>query len=307
MPISPVSLIASSVTAAADSGEPYSFVRIGDGEGVAMSISADSWFEDVQYMTTHFGTSGYSIADLQRFGADLSAAVAATDMLGVREDILNVAVDPRLFDGPPARLVEFVRNEFSLRPAEKNLNAIGCRRLANLNRALSRIDFAPDTVFVSAWAQWELAASGALYDILETQTHIGLITPHSSLKPLLEAFFDLEVDEYLIPDKFAITRLSAKHFPTRYETLRSELAVRHPGMVFLIGAGLPGKVYGHWVRQRGGVAVDIGSVMDAWLGIGSRPRVLADRFGVGPDNHVPQELLLNPRSIAALRSAATKT
>ena len=306
IPISPVSSIAGSVGSAISEGRGFSFVRVGDGEGVALSISEHAWFEDFQYMTTHFGTSGFSVGDLGRFGGELERAIGEADVLGVREDVLNVSVDPTIFDGPQAALTDYVRSHFELRPNERNLNAIGCRRLAHLNRALSRISFNADTTFVSAWAQWELAASGALYDLIEQQSRIGLITTHSSIGPLLRAFFSVEVDEYLIPDKFAITRLSARHFPPRYEELRSEIVVRHPGMLFLVGAGLCGKVYSHWIKERGGVAVDVGSVLDAWIGIGSRPRVLADRFGVGPNNHVPPELLLNPTSIAALCSHTTE-
>ena len=41
-----------------------------------------------------------------------------------------------------------------------------------------------------------------------------------------------------------------------------------PGALFLVGAGAFGKIYCHWIRDRGGIAVDIGSLFDSWAGVG---------------------------------------
>ena len=43
-----------------------------------------------------------------------------------------------------------------------------------------------------------------------------------------------------------------------------------PGVLFLIGGGLFGKIYCNVVREKGAVAIDIGSVFDALAGIPSR-------------------------------------
>lgn len=58
------------------------------------------------------------------------------------------------------------------------------------------------------------------------------------------------------------------HFPDGYERMRERLRVPYRGALFLVGAGVFGKVYCHWIKQRGGIAVDIGSIFDSWAGVG---------------------------------------
>ena len=58
------------------------------------------------------------------------------------------------------------------------------------------------------------------------------------------------------------------HYPDGYRELYEKLEVPFPGALFLVGAGAFGKIYCHWIKQRGGVAIDIGSICDSWAGIG---------------------------------------
>jgi UDP-N-acetyl-D-mannosaminuronic acid transferase (WecB/TagA/CpsF family) len=44
------------------------------------------------------------------------------------------------------------------------------------------------------------------------------------------------------------------------------MAERHPGSLLFVGAGIFGKIYCNWWRDRGGVAMDVGGVMDIWSG-----------------------------------------
>jgi len=52
--------------------------------------------------------------------------------------------------------------------------------------------------------------------------------------------------------------------------LYKEIEVMYPGQLFLVAAGPLGKIYCQWVKERGGVALDFGSMADAWIGIDSR-------------------------------------
>lgn len=59
------------------------------------------------------------------------------------------------------------------------------------------------------------------------------------------------------------------HYPQVYdETLAWIAREAGPGRLFLVGAGLLGKIYGQAIQQRGGVAVDVGSVLDLCSGSG---------------------------------------
>jgi hypothetical protein len=63
------------------------------------------------------------------------------------------------------------------------------------------------------------------------------------------------------------------------------LHVAWPGQAFLIGAGVLGKVYCHRVKELGGVAIDVGSLIDAWAGVESRLRFARFRECFSIDRH----------------------
>lgn len=64
------------------------------------------------------------------------------------------------------------------------------------------------------------------------------------------------------------------HFPTVYDRTLAELSVPRPGAVFLVAGGLLGKIYCDRIKQLGGIAFDIGAVVDAWMGHNTRGIVL---------------------------------
>jgi hypothetical protein len=58
------------------------------------------------------------------------------------------------------------------------------------------------------------------------------------------------------------------HYPVVFEqTLAWIEREAAPGRLFLVGAGILGKIYCGAIRQRGGVAIDVGSVMDLCSGV----------------------------------------
>jgi hypothetical protein len=61
------------------------------------------------------------------------------------------------------------------------------------------------------------------------------------------------------------------HFPDRFDEIDSSLAkLDLTGSLFFIGAGILGKAYCNRVKSQGGMAIDAGSMMDVWMGIGAR-------------------------------------
>lgn len=63
------------------------------------------------------------------------------------------------------------------------------------------------------------------------------------------------------------------HFSDVFPRLKNEIEIREPGEIFLVAAGLLGKSYCTRVKERGGVAIDIGSLADAWCGVPARPYI----------------------------------
>lgn len=89
-----------------------------------------------------------------------------------------------------------------------------------------------------------------------------------------------EVNTWIIPgERFCFSKalhpvdnLDCLHYPylfTEYTNMIKKET--KPGEVYLIGAGGLGKSYCNTVKQSGGIAIDIGSLFDAWAGVVTRP------------------------------------
>jgi tetratricopeptide (TPR) repeat protein len=112
--------------------------------------------------------------------------------------------------------------------------------------------------------------------ILADLEFLGIVTCHIELGAILQRAHRIKtVRVYQVPGEFGQPQLSdraraGRHFPDRYEALCESLAVPFEGALFLVGAGLLGKVYCKIIKERGGIAIDVGSVMDAWMGLNTR-------------------------------------
>jgi hypothetical protein len=66
--------------------------------------------------------------------------------------------------------------------------------------------------------------------------------------------------------------LNRKHYPDVFKEIVSYLQNNDlTGKVFLIGAGGLGKSYCHFVKEAGGIGLDIGALFDGWAGLYTRP------------------------------------
>jgi hypothetical protein len=271
---------------------PYSMIRLGDGEAVVLSYGDDTWLQDLAYLHGHWGAEGVTLESVAETRRDLEAAVEGADLIGVRNDIIDVTIPDDLADRTPSGIHDFVINNFHLRSDEvAKLSTRGARRIALLHRALSRVEWSPEQSFCSAWIHWELLATGALDEMLQETRHVGLVTARPELAQMVARRFDVNVSPVLVPDKVVEGAEPGSHVPDRYREMRSELQFPE-GTLVLVGAGIPGKAYCQWLKESGCVAIDVGSVFDAWVGKASRPRVLESRFGVHGGNHVPTKLQL---------------
>ncbi len=112
---------------------------------------------------------------------------------------------------------------------------------------------------------------------------LGLVSCHPGLADILRSEFSIpDVAFYHIPHAVNQEQVfgyaphhmtGARHYPDVYDALRAELQVPYQGAVFLVAAGLLGKIYCGWIRQRGGIAIDIGAMADAFAGFNTRPSI----------------------------------
>lgn len=274
--------------------EPFSLIRLGDGEAIVLSFGNEMSLDDLSYLQSHWGADGVTLGDVAEVKADLETALSGADLVGIRNDVVDVSMPDDLLERTGSEILNFVVAAFHIRPGERDsLSEIGARRLALLHRVLSRTEFSSEQHFCSAWIHWELLASGALNGILEGVSEVALITSRPELEHLVASRFGTRVSTVIVPDKFVEVPQPGRHVPQRYHKIRSEFTFAE-GTLALVGAGIPGKVYCQWLKEAGCVAIDVGSVFDAWVGKASRPRVLESRFNISGGRHVPASLLLHP-------------
>jgi len=282
-------------------GDPFSLIRLGDGEGLLLSISDQSNEADFKYLTKHFGAMGVDLDYLLGLKNRLIQSIKGADIIGVRDDIVNVRFEPGNFSLPHDEFLKNFRSSFRLREVEKNLDFHGSRRIAFLHKSLSSLDFNDDSQFCSAWFHYDYHNSGEIFKLLRQQKKIGLISSRQRLPGLLEKLFDISVRFHEIPGMFRdIPR--GNDVPNYVEQLENILSqkqlVEFPGMLYLVGGGLYGKLYCQLIKSQGGMALDLGSLFDAWLGIPSRPTVYRAMYNIKEgEKEVPSTLLLTARNI----------
>ena len=271
---------------------PFSLIRVGDGEAVVLSFDDAMWLQDLDYLHGHWGAEGVPLMAVSEVKQGLLDAIRGADVVGIRNDILNISIPEDLLQKSGPEIKDLVTATFDIRQEEiANLTGIGARRLAMLHRVLSRTEWSDDQLFCSAWIHWELLATGALDEILSDVPEVVLVTSRPELEPMVARRFGVSTKAVIVPDKFVVVPEPGRHVPERFRNIRSDLDFRE-GTLALVGAGIPGKVYCQWLKESGCVAIDVGAVFDAWVGRASRPRVLESRFGVEGGDRVPPDLLL---------------
>ena len=75
------------------------------------------------------------------------------------------------------------------------------------------------------------------------------------------------------------TQLNYSHYPLRMNELLKHINPIFKGHLFLVGAGILGKIYCRVIKERGGIALDLGSVFDNWAVHTKRRSVKRHRVG----------------------------
>jgi len=224
-------------------GEPASLIRLGDGEGRLLgypeivektSDNANCLDHSLQIW---FGHDDFKVNDLKDLSSQLRDAVKNADIVGL----------PRLKQYQAHLVYRYV------------------------SQAITRFNLLNDTPVITDAAIHRYFQFGLFYRLLlDNLDFIGLITGRPQLAAIVKGTFNIEeVKQYLIPaEAIHPGGLEGNHYPDRFLSLKAELQVPYQGAIFLVGAGALGKIYCDWIKQQGGIAIDIGSICDSWSGVG---------------------------------------
>ncbi len=213
-----------------------SVVRLGDGEGALLGYPSQTSFGDVnRFLRIWLRTDEVPRQALVEFINELKDAIRHADIVGL----------PRRAQTQASPLWAAV---------QKSVLA-------------DRLD--------TGWEATDTAAHRLLQHallyrkLLQGRDFIGLITPRRVADRLGRLFSIDHVNWYGVRGEGGEPGdISIAHFPDGFERIRDRLQVPYPGALFLVGAGPFGVVYCNWIKQRGGVALDIGSIFDSWAGVG---------------------------------------
>lgn len=235
-------------------GKPFSFIRCGDGEG--RLLSSNELYSDFlllrELLAYQWGSAAllrlreiYGKNNISKISDDLKKLILAScrsaDVIGMPSPV-----------------------HFRTQTNYENINGI-------LGLACVCLFFYQNQKFldnkqlrVDTFSSRGLMATGALDRIIRDRKFVAIIT-HTSIKEALTAKWNVDqVDEYLIPAHDTTIGASGIHYPDVFLHICREIKVPYDGALFLVGAGYLGKVYCDIIKQRGGIALDIGSVFDAW-------------------------------------------
>lgn len=221
---------------AIDDKRPLSMIRLGDGEGRFMAYPNSASKEILDFtLLSWFGHTDFDTEILENLSIQIKESVSDADIVGL----------PRLKQ-TPNRAYQYV------------LDVIASENLMQRK-----------TMITDAAIHRYLQFCLFYRDIFNKVDFIGLINGRDIRGNLEEYFGHKEMDYYEIPTQArCVDYQVGNHYPDKFLKLKDELIVPYVGAVFLVGAGGPGKVYCKWIKEKGGIALDIGAIFDSWAGEG---------------------------------------
>jgi len=245
-------------------GTPFSFIRLGDGEANAL-----------QQGTSFTAQSETDAAAREKvwWGRTLDSSVRNELATRVRQAAFG------------ADAIGFPAREWFLRDVRLDTGAAlaatkSGRGLLVVAEALERESRSRDLcskILTSAHLPQDLQRWNFYADLFDGVSEVVLVSCHVTLPEVLRSRFALEsVKQVLIPPGDSMREIQRRALaetelpPASIDRALAELGDWPAGRLVLVGAGYAGKVLIHEARQRGGIALDLGSIFDHWVGIHTR-------------------------------------
>ncbi|MEH3147236.1 MAG: tetratricopeptide repeat protein [Methylobacterium frigidaeris] len=254
----PVQAVAARIVEALRTRSGFSLIRCGDGEGAFVFLGNTD-------EARHTHLYRYNRQDRARVWFAGTVDATAQPFLGQAFRLTDAIRDADIVGMP---YTDWFRHEYKL------LSMTGITALTNL----LRLDRSPGALSCTQLIHLELHSTKLLYEIMASQGRIGLISCHPELPRMLTDRFNYEeIDYHHAPGEkghshlLSAEAIAGSHWPDRYEQIMEALARPLEGRLYLVAAGVLGKFYCDRIKKSGGVAVDIGSIVDGWVGALTRP------------------------------------
>ncbi|HTK79327.1 MAG TPA: tetratricopeptide repeat protein [Rhizomicrobium sp.] len=244
--------------------KPFSFIRLGDAESNAFAYDAS--------FAEHFESDA---AHRERiwWGRTLDPVMRATIAAQVRgaiNDADGLGIPTR------ARFLRDIRldsaRSFSAAPSGRGLLAI-----MQALREAPGIRAREAGVLTSAHIHQDLQRWNLYPVLFDGLRDIVIVSCHAGLPEAMKSRFRVEIAKAVaVPPGDAARELQNRTLqdsempPQSIERALEDLGDWPRGRLVLVGAGYAGKIIIREAKQRGGVALDLGSIFDAWVGDNTR-------------------------------------
>jgi len=224
-------------------GRPVSIIRAGDGEKIVLESNKDLTSYQLCIQSVMKRQMGYepTMGEVEEVRKNLIIAYTGADIVGL--------------------------------PMHMQLDELNkhWRGVEDVVKPLCKT-----TKFTSTDIGYDLLYSGMLDEWLKDKPVINYISCRDIDEPLRKRFGTKTVNSYIIAPEAKFTSTydkGMKHYPDQFNQMEWWLdAAPCKGNPCLVGAGVIGKIYTNWMRDRGGVAIDLGAVFDLWAGFATRGR-----------------------------------
>jgi hypothetical protein len=254
---------------------PSSLIRLGDADGNLLFTALGIYPELAAYNLAkisriYFGSNSLMADHRCAFLDIVTEAIASADLVGGPE---RGTID-KSFDTP--------------HPDLDVRGMCGMRGVYNYLAIETDLDTLSDLLWASTW--FSRALMPHYFGLLEGQPYVGLITCYATLGDALREHSAIERTEtILVPMQASIAKLHTdiRHYPDAYAEAVRRIQPPYQGAVYLVAAGILSKSYCALIKERGGIAVDVGSVADVWMGRRSRPDVhqeFVDRWKIASES-----------------------
>lgn len=235
---------------------PFSLVRFGDGEGRILGYpeAFDLTALNHQVLSYQFGDGVFEALE-EEYPED-SRENAVLDLKSMLIDSMCSAD----IIGLPSWL------HFRSDVTQDNIN--GLIGQAACLKSFSKYRTFPEKYICDHYIFHQFQYLSLFDKLLNELKFVGLVS-HTDISKDLEEIFSIKSSAfYEIPGHKTFMDTGGLHFPHVYKEIIKSIIVPFEGAVFLVAAGYLAKVYCAAIKQKGGIAIDIGSVFDGWTGIG---------------------------------------
>ena len=255
--------VARNIESAINDSRPFSLIRLGDGDGAHFSVSSE---DEKKYPHLHARVRKQHTDFL--LGVDNDpvftgySALTTTLMQHVKEaDILGVPYPT------------WVEHEYDIS------SPVTLTCLMNVNRHLYENERVPGLSLCDQMIHTELHHDQLITPLMKKIKSITIISCLDGLPAKINELFGIEDIEFIkIPSETYAPHLYGErhlnislHYPHAFWPTVQRLSTYHNGRVFLIAAGTFGKYYAAIIKRHGGIALDLGSLVDGWMKLASRP------------------------------------